>query len=61
MGSGRHRNGGLGKDTLTGGAGADTFLFRKNFGKGVITDFRTGGDFISLHGGGVQVSLISRI
>ncbi|MBC6437810.1 MAG: hypothetical protein GDA52_06670 [Rhodobacteraceae bacterium] len=42
MGSGRHRNGGLGKDTLTSGAGADYFLFRKDFGKDVITDFSAG-------------------
>lgn len=51
-GAGRDRlNGGTGDDRLTGGAGRDVFVFRKDWGHDVITDFDTSpgtGDLISL-------------
>ena len=37
-----------GDDTLTGGAGADTFFFGLNQGNDVVTDFANGEDFIDL-------------
>lgn len=35
-------------DTLTGGLGLDTFLFRPNFGKNVIADFNVNNDVLQL-------------
>ena len=37
-----------GDDTLTGGAGADTFVFDPNHGNDVVTDFTNGEDLIDL-------------
>ena len=37
-----------GDDTLTGGAGADTFVFDPNHGNDVVTDFTNGEDVIDL-------------
>ncbi|MBK4216839.1 M10 family metallopeptidase C-terminal domain-containing protein [Paracoccus caeni] len=47
-------NGGFGNDRLTGGGDADTFLFRKNFDRDVITDFEIGIDVIQMQGVGVN-------
>ena len=40
--------GGEGKDKLTGGAGADTFVFFKEFENDTITDFIISKDVIDL-------------
>ena len=37
-----------GDDTITGGAGADTFVFDSNHGNDVVTDFTDGEDLIDL-------------
>ena len=50
-GSGRNWiDGGKGNDTLTGGKGNDVFIFSKNSGNDVITDYETG-DKIKISGG----------
>ena len=41
-------DGASGDDTLTGGAGADTFVFDPNHGNDVVTDFTDGEDLIDL-------------
>ena len=41
-------DGASGDDTLTGGAGADTFVFDPNHGNDVVTDFTDGEDVIDL-------------
>ena len=41
---------GAGNDTLTGGAGADTFVFRPGHGSDTITDFQDGIDFLVFTG-----------
>ncbi|MDC7267162.1 MULTISPECIES: calcium-binding protein [unclassified Shinella] len=43
-------NGGLGNDVLSGGVGIDTFLFGKNDGDDIISDFEVGRDAIALSG-----------
>lgn len=40
-----------GGDVLTGGAGADTFVFRKGCGMDVVTDFQPGEDTVAIGGG----------
>jgi Ca2+-binding RTX toxin-like protein len=42
------RQANAGNDTLSGGAGADTFVFRPGFGNDVITDFQAGVDVLRL-------------
>jgi len=39
---------GQGNNTLTGGGGADTFIFTTNFGPTTITDFRPGQDILQI-------------
>ena len=41
-------DGASGDDTLTGAAGADTFVFDSNHGNVVVTDFTDGEDLIDL-------------
>ncbi|TPG53303.1 glycosyl hydrolase family protein, partial [Roseomonas nepalensis] len=43
--------GGAGNDVLTGGAGADRFLFERGAGRDVVTDFQPGVDKIVIGGG----------
>ena len=50
-------NGGVGNDTLTGGAGNDIFQINSGFGRDLITDFGTGNDRIKLLGGIVENNL----
>lgn len=46
---GNKLDGGFGNDTLTGGAGADHFVFSDGYGSDIITDFSVaGGDIIDL-------------
>jgi len=40
--------GGRGRDHLTGGDGADQFVFRKNFGRDLITDFQDDIDIVKI-------------
>lgn len=49
--------GGTGDDTLTGGAGADTFVFAPGDGSDTITDFETDDDTINLSQFGDNISL----
>ena len=52
--------GGLGNDVLTGGAGADTFVFANNGSLDSISDFQTGVDHIDLRGiAGVSAQSVS--
>ena len=51
-------NGGRGNDTLTGGKGNDVFIYSKNGGKDVITDYATG-DKIKISGGKISKAKIS--
>jgi serralysin len=44
-------DGGTGNDKLTGGEGSDTFVFAKNSGKDVITDFDVKKDVIEISKG----------
>ena len=50
-------NGKGGNDRLTGGGGADTFVFGKGYGRDVITDFDPSeGDIIALSGAvGIEI------
>ena len=41
-------DGASGDDTLTGAAGADTFVFDSNHGNDVVTDFTDGEDLVDL-------------
>jgi len=42
--------GGAGNDKLTGGSGQDSFVFQKNGGSDIVTDFRNGHDRIDARG-----------
>ena len=58
-GSGRDWiNGGRGNDTLTGGNGNDVFIYSKNGGKDVITDYTTG-DKIKISSGKISKAKLS--
>ncbi len=48
-------NGGTGDDLLTGGKQADTFVFHRDAGFDVITDFVDGADTIDLHDFGLRI------
>ena len=50
--------GGLGSDSLTGGAGNDKFLLSTNSGTDTITDFEVGKDLLVL-GNGLTFSQLS--
>ncbi|MBR4382613.1 MAG: hypothetical protein IKP64_03550, partial [Selenomonadaceae bacterium] len=52
-------NGGTGNDTLTGGDGKNVFIFGKNSGNDVITDYTSGQDKIKLLDGEITSSSIS--
>jgi Ca2+-binding RTX toxin-like protein len=41
-------NGLAGNDLLTGGAGADTFVFAPGFGKDTVTDYHAGEDVVEI-------------
>lgn len=51
-------NGGRGNDTLTGGKGKDTFVYSKNGGNDIITDYKTG-DRIKISGGKISKAKLS--
>ena len=48
LGGGDLLRGGAGKDRLAGGDGGDTFLFRENDGKEIVTDFQLNVDGINI-------------
>ncbi|MBR0032612.1 MAG: hypothetical protein IJP61_10035 [Treponema sp.] len=51
-------NGGRGNDTLTGGKGNDVFIYSKNGGNDIITDYATG-DKIKISGGTISKAKLS--
>ncbi len=42
---------GLGNDSMAGGAGNDTFVFRANLGHDTVTDFAVGSDVLEFQNG----------
>jgi serralysin len=46
-------DGGTGNDTLTGGSGTCTFVFRPGYGRDTITNFFSGTDKLDLRGWGI--------
>ena len=53
-------NGGSGDDTLKGGAGKDVFVYSKNGGKDIITDYTSGEDKIKITGSISKTSYSSK-